>query len=261
MLVCQVDTETLSKCESAALTRNIDLLQRVAPDTPLPNSNWTAHDAAAHLVTMIGRYVNPDTKLAESPSDVERLNAQAMQEFASATMAELVGRLRSRHAKYAAFWQEMTELPLEMILPIRSGRLPLDVAGLRTNWISELLIHGRDIAVAAGEEWPLDDASSLLTMRLLAQVLPSYLHPIGLDDYALVVAPDGGAAFSIVVTDGAAEIRDSATDGADGLAGSPGALVLLLYGRTDLAQSQTDGVRVAGEVDRVQRFLDRLDRP
>lgn len=258
MLVCPVDAETLSAQEASALARIVSLLQRVAPDLQLPNSKWTTHDTAAHLVSMIGRYVKADAQLAESPRDVEALNEQTKQEFESAAMGELVGRLRSRHAKYAEFW---SELPLDMVLPIRSGQLPVDVAGLRSNWIAELLIHGRDIALAAGEEWPLDDPSALLSLRLLAQALPGYLRAGGHGAGKLVVSADGGAAFSIVVSDTAAKVRPAAMSGADQLAGPPAPLVLLFYGRIGLADAQASGVRVVGDADQVQRLLDRFEKP
>ncbi len=258
MLVCPVDAKTLSAQEASALARVVSLLQRVAPDTQLPNSKWTAHDTAAHLVSMIGRYVKADAQLAESPRDVEALNEQTMKEFDTATMGELVGRLRSRHAKYAAFW---ADLPLEMVLPIRSGQLPLDVAGLRTNWMTELLVHGRDIALAAGEEWPLDDSSAFLSLRLLAQALPGYLRPAGHGDGTLVVAADGGAPFSIVVWDKAAEVQPAAVTNADQLAGPPAPLVLLFYGRIGLAEAQASGVRIVGDADHVQRVLERFEKP
>jgi hypothetical protein len=207
---------------------------------------------------MIGRYVKSDAQLAESPRDVETLNEQTKKEFESATMGELIGRLRSRHAKYAVFW---SELPLEMVLPIRSGRLPLDVAGLRSNWLTELLIHGRDIALAAGEEWPLDDESALLSLRLLAQALPGYLRPAGRGDGTLVVAADGGAPFSLVVWDNAAEVQPGGVTNADQLAGPPAALVLLFYGRIGLTEAQAGGVRIMGDADHVQRLLDRFEKP
>jgi uncharacterized protein (TIGR03083 family) len=257
VLVCDVTAETLSTCEGTAMARNVELFGRVAPETRLPNSEWSAHDVAAHLVTMAGRYLNADRQLAATQRELREMNQREIDEFASATMDELIGRLRSRNAKYAAFWSEQ---PLDSIFPYRSG-FPLDAATLRSNWISELLIHGHDVAVAAGEPWPLDDTSCLLTLRVLGQVLPRYINAAGADDYTLVVAPDAGAPFSIVVKDGSAEIHDNAAEGADRLSGSPAALVLLFYGRVDLTEAQANGLRVSGDTARVQRLLDRLEQP
>ncbi|HWA68041.1 MAG TPA: maleylpyruvate isomerase N-terminal domain-containing protein [Mycobacteriales bacterium] len=257
MLAWPVDRETLSSCESAALTRNVDLLLRVAPETPLANDRWTAHDVAAHLVSMVGRYLDADRKRADSARDVERINHDEIQEFASATMGELVGRLRARNAKYAAFWPE---LPLDAIFPLRGG-VPLDVACLRTNWISELTIHGRDVAQAVGEPWPLDDTSCLLTLRLLANVLHTYVPAFGQSDYTLTVSPDGGMPFSIVVADDAASIRAGAVEGADKLAGPPAPLVLLFYGRVGLDEAQGDGAWISGDAERVKRFVDSMEKP
>lgn len=257
MLVCPVDAETLAKCEADALARNVSLWQQVPPDSPIPGSSWTVHDVAAHLVTMVGRYINPDRKLASAPRDVDQMNELEMKEFESATMGELVGRLRSRYAKYLAFW---SELPLEMVLPLREG-LPVDVAALRSNWIAELLVHGRDMALAAGLDWPLDDTNCLLILRLLAQALPNYFRAVALTDCALVVAPDGGAPFTIVIKAGAAEIQAAAVEGADVLAGSPAALVLLFYGRIGLSRALASGVGLTGDADRVQRLLGAQQKP
>lgn len=255
MLVCPVDSATLSHSESAAMARIVDLLQRVPPDAQVPNSEWTAHDVAAHLVTMAGRYLTADRKLASSQRELREMNQREIEEFTSSTMGELIGRLRSRNAKYAAFWNEQ---PLDLTFPYRVG-FPLDAGTLRSNWIAELLIHGRDVATATGEQWRLDATSSLLTLRVLAHVLPHYLTAAGVAD--LAVSPEGGAAFSIVVKDGAATIQPGAAAGADTLAGSPEALVLLLYGRISFAEAQAMGVDVTGDQGEVQRLLDRLDKP
>ena len=135
MLVCAVDASTLSACETGAVARVSDLFKRIEPDVALPGSSWTSHDAGAHLVSMIGRYLKPDRKLPDSAREIEAVNQAELAEFEADSMGALVGRLRSRHAKYGAFWPE---LPLDQVLLLRGG-LPLDVASLRTNWIAETL--------------------------------------------------------------------------------------------------------------------------
>jgi hypothetical protein len=185
------------------------------------------------------------------------MNQREIAEFDTASMGELVGRLRSRAAKYGAFWPDQ---PLDTRFPYRTG-YPLDAATLRSNWVSELIIHSRDIAVAAGQPWQLDDTSCLLTLRVLAHVLPRYVLAAGLDDYALTIAPDGGMPFSIVVRTGAAAMQPDAIEGADRLSGSPAALVLLLYGRIDLAEAQQSFASVTGDAERVDRFLRAVEKP
>jgi len=257
MLVCAVDNETLSRYEASAVARCVDLLQRVAPEVPLRSGTWTAHDVAAHLVTMAGRYLNASRELAGSQRELQEMNEREIAEFSASTMGELVGRLRSRSAKYGAFWPDQ---PLDAPFPYRSGA-PMDAATLRSNWIAELLIHGWDVAVAAGEPWSLDDTSSLLILRVLAQVLPRYVHAIGAGEYALVLAPGGGSPFTVVVREDAAEVAPSAAADTDQLSGSPAALVLLLYGRIDLDEARRMGVAVSGDADRVRRFVESLDKP
>ncbi|HVV77522.1 MAG TPA: maleylpyruvate isomerase N-terminal domain-containing protein [Mycobacteriales bacterium] len=257
MLVCPVDNETLSSCEATAVARNVELLQRVAADTRLLTGTWTAHDTAAHLVTMAGRYLNANRELAGSQRELREMNQREIEEFASATMGELVGRLRSRNAKYAVFWPDQ---PLDAPFPYRTG-FPLDAATLRSNWITELLIHGRDVALASGEQWSLDDTSCLLALRVLAQVLPRYVTAAAPTDYALVIAPDGGLPFSIVMKEGVAEIHNGAVEGGDRLSGPPAALVLLFYGRVGLADARQMGAAVSGDAGGVERFLNSLDKP
>lgn len=256
MIVCDVDHETLVRCEAAALRHNIDLLQRVEPDVTIPASKWTAHDVAAHLVSMIGRYLDADRRRADSAREVHVINREEIREFEGATMGELVGRLRSRTAKYNAFWPE---LPLDAMFPLRGG-LPLDVACLRSNWISELMLHGRDVAVAVGEHCPLDKTSCLMSLRLLAHVLHTYV-PAGVEDCALVIAPDGAGDFSIVVEGGVATSQAGAIESADQLAGPPDTLVLLLYGRIGLDEALAIGARITGDTARVRRVIERLEKP
>ncbi|HVT20964.1 MAG TPA: maleylpyruvate isomerase family mycothiol-dependent enzyme [Mycobacteriales bacterium] len=257
MLVCAVDHELLVSCEGAASRRVVDLFGRVQPDLPVPNSKWNAHDVAAHLVSMAGRYLNADRKLARTQRELEEMNDREIAEFETATMGELIGRLRSRNAKYNVFWPEQA---LDTMFPYRDG-FPLDAATLRSNWVTELMVHGRDVAVAAGEQWPLDDTSCLLTLRVLAQVLPRYIHPAGAADYTLVVAPAGGTPFSVVIKDDTAQIEPSAIADADQLSGSPEALVLLFYGRIGLAEAQQMGAYLHGDATRIEQLLNRLDKP
>jgi uncharacterized protein (TIGR03083 family) len=257
MLVCPVNNETLVRCEGVAMARNVELLPLVAPETPLPSGTWNAHDVAAHLVSMAGRYLNADRQLAGSQRELVEMNDREIAEFCTATMGELVGRLRSRNAKYSVFWPDQ---PLDQLFPYRTG-FSLDAATLRSNWVTELLIHGRDVALAAGQEWPLDDTSCLLTLRVLAQVLPRYVIAAGMEDYALTIAPTGGSPFSLVIRGGAAEIEAAAIESADSLMGSPAALVLLFYGRIDLADAQQQGLVVSGDVTRVGNLLGRLEKP
>ena len=97
-------------------------------------------------------------------------------------------------------------------------------------------------------------------MRLLANVLHTYLRP-GMPDYQLVVAAEGGTAFTIVVKDGVAAIQEGSTEGADRLAGPPEELVLLFYGRITLADALARGGYLTGDQSRVQALLDHQDKP
>ena len=141
-----------------------------------------------------------------------------MSEFESSTMDELVGRLRSRQAKYNAFWPE---LPLDQMLLLRGG----------------------------------------LALRLLANVLHTYVRAVGLDDYTLVVIGEGASPFSLSIKDGGAEVVAGDKDGADRLTGPPDVLVLLFYGQIGLAEALASGARIIGDADRVGALLGRPKKP
>jgi len=257
MFVCAPDASQLLEYEAHALRRTTDLLRSVPPDLALASGTWTARDVAAHLVTVIGRYLDPGVTLARSPREVDEINRRELDALEGVPVNELLEMLAARAAEYTQFWPL---LPLDQQFPFHSG-VSVDVAALRSNWIGELVIHGRDVALAAGTEVAIDDAVGLLLVRLLLQVLPGYLRAADIGTAVLVVEPAGGEPVTVRVDSGTTQVQAGGDAAAARLRGSPATLALLLYHRLDVDGALAAGASVGGDPAVVRRVLAALEQP
>jgi hypothetical protein len=117
--------------------------------------------------------------------------------------------------------------------------------------LGEAIVHGRDLARAAGRPWPVSADWARSVFLGLLPVLPHYLLPERATgrhhrfDIRLRGRPTVGAVFSI--TDGILKIEPpAARQPADcRISGDPWAFLLVLYGRTGPARPAATGQIVA----------------
>jgi uncharacterized protein (TIGR03083 family) len=126
-------------------------------NVPIPGSAWTVREAAAHLVNSAG--VHRD--IAEgTPSPFESLDPQAI---AAANAGRLADIPEGDPNKLAGLLAEAAAELLEATAH-RSGHDPVafhaglavDLAALTCISLGELVLHGYDMATAAGAPWPVD---------------------------------------------------------------------------------------------------------
>jgi uncharacterized protein (TIGR03083 family) len=232
----------------AALANTLALLRSVDADLRLRDSDWTARDVAAHLVNVLHRYTARDFRqregLVDDPSELTGANADGIADHAGATLSDLVDRL----AAEAPAWNAI-DLAVDDLFPFHAGQ-NIDGAGARSNWIGELLLHGYDVARAAGRPWDLPDRAMLLILRGALQVAPGWLdtqRAAGVET-SVVMRPRGGTPQLLRIADERLVIRDAARgDRPDAvIAGPATAMCLLLYGRIGVLGATRRGLMVAG---------------
>jgi uncharacterized protein (TIGR03083 family) len=176
----------------SALRRAADQLAdllRSLPDTgaPIPHSHWTIGDAAAHVVMDLRMealvaggeavsWTEGATSVPGTPRGVGELNARAVTAEAERDPRTLATMLVTAVSDFLA---ASAELPADhpMPSPYFQGGMALDLAGITSIDLGEVLVHGYDIAKAARRPWPIaaDDAGLALGGAL--RLIPSYADP------------------------------------------------------------------------------------
>lgn len=231
-----------------AFERAQELLRATDPGLRLKDGTWTCHDVAIHLLTVLHRYTRRDTSgtdgLGPTVEQLTLTNAADIEAHRHLSHRETLDLLATEFRAYL-------DLPIELTdrFPFHAGQ-SIDGAGGLANMIGEFLLHGRDVALAAGTPWPLDERDMLLVLNGALQVAPGWLDPRAAAgrrmDIALRIAH--GTPQLITIADGRCEIRDlRATDRPHAVISGPAVtFVLQLYGRIGLIEATRRGVRITG---------------
>ncbi|MEB3980979.1 maleylpyruvate isomerase family mycothiol-dependent enzyme [Mycobacterium sp. 663a-19] len=210
--------------------------------------HWSASDVAAHVATVLelnvglarGRVVPvaaveaiPDWTQAALET-VEDRRPQALADRIQAAVTQLADAASSRDGDPRVAWHAGLSIPISTVLALMVG---------------EAMIHGCDIARALGRRWHIPSPWADTTFRGMVQVVPLYFLP---ERSAGVHArlemrlrgSETRALFSIA--DGRLQIAGPNGERADCyISGEPGALLLLLYGRTGQLRPTVTGRVVA----------------
>jgi hypothetical protein len=231
------------------LARFDRLAHSAEPLAPLPRSTWTVQQAVAHVLTIAQRYLHEqqgDSRLAAHPRAVSTLNQNEV-EAALAPVSELADQLQAVAPELDALFDTIAdEGP---VLPFHCGAR-VDGITWQTNWLGELLLHGRDIARAANAPWELLERDMLLIARGLMQIAPAYVRatiPPGTDICAAIKTP-GARPYLVHIHDGIGELRARRhNDRPDAVLRMPAStLTLLLYQRIGQFTAARQGLRVIG---------------
>ena len=240
--------------EQAAYEQTVALFSTVAPDLSVGDGTWTSRDVLAHLVTVARRYTTVP-RLADNPRGVDLINAEEMAELSDAGVPDLLAAYADGFAGYRALWVQMGP---EHMWPFHGGgRLP--TAAVRTNWLGEMLVHGYDVAVAAGQPWPVDATSAADLLAFLRLIVPAYAHPG--EPVAVGVRPVEAPAWTIVITPSQPAVVDG-VDEADAILAGPGwPLALVLYQRVRAGDAADLGVTIEGDAGAVERLFAAVEQP
>jgi uncharacterized protein (TIGR03083 family) len=176
-----------------SLVRGLD---RDRSARPVPGLAWTAAEAAAHVVTVLGRLLG-DRRRAATNDGVAKLNAICLSEYADRDITDIADRLETNLR--TVIDRVYAKVDFGRLYPFHGGATISGGGGAR--WIlCELLVHGYDIGAATGNEWgiPATAASMAIrgpaeSMNRLAEGKTSTRHRVylGSDDAVEFLASSG----------------------------------------------------------------------
>ncbi len=241
---------------ASALPESRDALDRAAgrladvlrslPDTDaaVPGSTWTVGDTAAHVVISLrhamlvaaGRAVpwaEGATCTQVAARRIAELNTRALIVETERGPQALARLLVTAVDDYLA---GTATLPPDrpMHSPYYLGEIAPDHAGLTGIQLSEVLVHGYDIAMVTGRPWPIAADEARLALRAAIRLTPAFVDPETAHGhtggYDLRVR--GGPRVVFRFTDGQVSLEEPGGAPVDcHVLAEPVALLLLMYGR------------------------------
>lgn len=236
-----LDNEAVRRALADATGRLVSFLEIVrAPDTPIPRSEWTIREAAAHVVASLGDYGDwlsgtrslraADPTLGPTNAQIRAVNADRMREvedwdlhaLAKAT-AETVDRF------LAATEGRPGDSPCDWY-----DKRPSTLAQMTGVMLGEVLLHGYDMAGAVRAPWRIGREEATLVVLGALALLPAYVderaaHGVRAS-YAIGIR--GGPIVGVRFEDGSAQVDAPPRLPVDcRISADPVALLLVSYGR------------------------------
>jgi uncharacterized protein (TIGR03083 family) len=202
------------------------------PAAPIPDAEWTVRDATAHVVSVARRFIDgPESRgtWVPDPRDLAALNDAQIEPLAGLDLAELAARLRRDLAALAAQVRAYGAAPPSFRF---HGGEPIAADVALGTLLGELVVHGWDIARAAGRRWPIDPGDVELILDGVEPILPGWVDPdrAGHLTATFEVRLRGGSTRRWSFRNGRLKVgagdRPDVTISAD-----PVALLLVFYGR------------------------------
>jgi uncharacterized protein (TIGR03083 family) len=261
-----VDIQAVRQALSTQTPRTAELLRGIEdPGIPIPDSEWTIGESAAHLAIGAEGYSEYARGLARRyPIDVT--------DIAGSTRRALQAMPERDGDKLAAMLESGIELFLEATDgyaaddPVRwhSG-MTVPCATITCFLLVEQLIHGWDIARATDAPWTIPpDAARLV----IAGVGPFLAFAVNREAAAQVegeyeLSVDGGPRFFANCRYGGLTIGTSPTGNVDcRLSGDPVSWLLALWGRVSWSELLADGkITVDGSATLAAKFKSLLRDP
>jgi uncharacterized protein (TIGR03083 family) len=262
-----VDLVTARRALENQTPRTMDLLRSVAdPSIPIPGSEWTVGEAAAHLAIGAGGYSEYARGLERRyPVDLADIPGSHRRAFAA--MPERDGR------KLAEMLEAGVELFLEATRemsaddPLRwHGDMTLSCATTTSTLLGEQLLHGWDIAQTLHVPWDIGAGGARLVIAGVAPIFELRVNRSGgaeiEAEYELDV--EGGPHLFASFRHRRLSINASPSGAVDCvLGGDPVTWLLALYGRVpwdELLAAGTVTVE-AGDPELAAKFKGQLRNP
>jgi uncharacterized protein (TIGR03083 family) len=258
------DAEELWRRIDAAQERFIALVRTVGPSVVGTGTTWSARDVVAHILTVTERYTNRDIKSTEglgaTPREVDVINDRELRALDGVELEELIGRLEAQMVRVKSAFAPAT-LDLHVRFPFHGG-VTIDAAGGLSNIVGEFLVHGYDLAAAAGRRWEIAPRDALLIINGVVQLLPAYAEPSARGHLDLMWRLPGATDWMMAFDNGKAVSRPADVgERADVvMTAPPTTLLLFLYQRLSPLAAMRGGLRPAGgkrpwRVAKLQKFL------
>jgi uncharacterized protein (TIGR03083 family) len=234
------DTADLASVRAAlgrAGDRFFDLVLS-APDAsqPVPDMDWNVGDVAAHVALGTEAYVGYAQGVDEPFVDVSDIAGGSLTRSSAVRLSDEperdLGTLTTRaRAALTALFDSIEGRAGDEPVVWNGHEITLDaMIGLA---LAEYLLHGRDLAVALGQPWPIspDDARLILISAL--PILPLLVNPT--TTRAVTASYDlrvrGGTRVTIAIDDGHMTVGPPRQSVDCHVSADPAALLLVAYGR------------------------------
>lgn len=236
-----IDNSAARRALHAATGRLVEFLRDVrAPDVPIPDSDWTIRQAAAHVVASLGDYGDSlagvselratDPRLGPTNAQIRSVNAQRMSQVVDRDLGTLAGMIADSVARFLKGTEgHPGDEPYDWY-----GKRESSLAGMTGVMLGEVLLHGYDMARAARAKWPIHAGDATLVVLGALRLLPAYVDPAAARgvrasyEIALRKGPRVGVRFE----DGSATVEHPPRAPFDcRLNADPVALLLVSYGR------------------------------
>ncbi|OBI11134.1 hypothetical protein A5712_10300 [Mycobacterium sp. E2327] len=190
---------------------------------PVPGLAWTAAETAAHVVTVLGRLLG-DRRRAATNEGVAELNATCLSEYTDRDINDIADRLEANLR--AVIDHVYPKVDFDRLYPFHGGSTISAGGGAR--WIlCELLVHGYDIAGAAGDEWVIPAAEASMAIRGPAESMNRLVESKTSTRHRVHLGKDDTVEF--VVSSGSQPAGDEPIDA------EPGELLLAYFGRIEVS--------------------------
>ena len=224
----------------AAVTRSAELWRRT-PDghARVPGLTWTAAETAAHVVGDLREHTAaltgdaPAAELGTRDGSPSRRSAVVNAQHLAAVTERVMGRLADtleEHAQHYLTAAAGAEDTADAVTPNGLAMTPPIITSLL---LGEQLLHGLDIARAAGQPWPISASDALLVVPGVLAMAPRYLRASVSDSlevsYELRIR--GGGRYRFAVRNGAADITAAGEKADCVITADPVAFLQLGYGR------------------------------
>lgn len=243
MLAAAIDLPSTQLAISEASGRVAAILERVrAPGARVPGLDWTLAETAAHLVGALdltaGLLLGEAGALAHlrslpqsgtAPARTAKSNARLLQSFderepqrLAELLVEAADRLVVATGKRRADEPVETPTGIAMTAPLTA-----------TICLGELLVHGLDLARAAGEPWRIPPGEALLVVAGVVDLVPEHLSPWRSRRLhaAYELRLRGGPRYHIAIDEGSASVPPPGRKTDCWISADPVAFLLVGYGR------------------------------
>jgi hypothetical protein len=241
----------------AVTARFANLITHTAPDTPA-TADWTVADTAAHVTAIAAMYATTLTPDAEPlPSGpvadfiptvtvdtVTELNDLTLRHFTERDTTTLAGALKGT-VDYLVGMTEHTD-PARPVPWLGGSQVP--VGGVLAHLVNELLVHGRDIARAAHEPWPIPPHEAatffdLFVVGMIGNDVGQMLDgpPPSARRIAVAFRSRHTAPVTLVLHNGNVSVQEPGGPVDARVTFDPATLNLLLFGRISRARAALTG--------------------
>jgi hypothetical protein len=187
------------------------LIRTADPHARVPGLDWTVHQVIAHMLSVAHRYQavaeGQDFRRATYARELDDINRTELDAL-MAPIPEIADQLNDLASVMDALFDSCSN---DRVYEFHCGAF-VDGTTAQTNWLGELILHGRDVARAIRAPWEIEERDMLLITRGLMQCAegPGYLRaglPAGTDVCVALKLP-GARPYVMHIHDGAVETRE-----------------------------------------------------